>query len=267
MIRMSNKKKNKIREHLAGVRKKSPEDRSRLKWILVIVFMVGIFFLWADQVTRDFSRLAGGQLIDGSVLPSYPEMPAVSASKTLMESGKRLGDIAEKNDEELKAAGDRYILEKDLLGEEEFSSLKFADAEAEDGEILLSYDQYYKDIPVLGCGLVLAITMDSDEIVEKSDTIARGMKISVDPEISLRAAGELAEKEAGDENFAFREGSLAIARYEDDYYLGWRIVLAAEVEGEEYMQEVLVGAEHGGIISRMGVNDLGAKDELGNVAG
>lgn len=249
------------------IRRKSPEEKMRLVWFLVIVFMICIFFLWADQVRHDLSRLAGSPLVDTSALPPYPAMPEIDVDKTLMESGAQLGDLAEQSDEEFKAAGDSYILEKGLLGEEEFSSLKFADAEVKDEEILLSYGQYYKDIPVLGCALVLTIAMDGDEITEKSDTLARGIELVVDPEISLKAAGELAEKELDDENFTFREGSLAIARYEDDYYLAWRIVLLAEVEGEEYTQEVLVGTEHGGIISRMGVDDLGRKDELGNVAG
>lgn len=258
---MANKIQNRIRGYLAGIRKKSPEERLRLMWLLVAVFMIGIFFLWTQQVRHDLSRLAGLPLVDTSVLPPYPEMPEIDVEKTLMESGAQLGDLAEKSDAEFRAAGDSYVLEKAPLSEEEFSSLKFVDAEVREEEILLSYGQYYKDIPVLGCGLVLAIAMDGDEISEKSDTLARGIELIVDPEISLKAAGNLAEKEIDDENFVFKEGSLAIAHWEEGSYLAWRIVFCAEVEGDEYIQEVLVGAQHGGIISRMGI------DELGNIAG
>lgn len=264
---MAKTKQNRVRDFLARIRKGSAEEQVRLTWLLVIVFMAGIFFLWIYQAQRDFSQLAGRELVDASALPPFPSLPDLSIDKTLRESGEQLSNLMAESNEELEAAGDAYIRERDILPGEDFSSVKFSDAEMTDDEILLLYGQYYKDIPVLGCGLVLAMALDGGEISEKHRNLAEGIELAVDPQISLREAGELAEKEMADARFTFKKGSLAIARLEEDYYLAWRIVLENGAEGGADPQEILVGANHGGIISRIGVDDLGRKDELENVAG
>jgi len=259
-MRMYKKSKKSEKAIFGSICNISQENKVRLAWLVAAVFMVGIFFLWVEGVKENFSQMAGQKLMDASVLPEFPEMPDLDINKTIVDGSKRLNDALRKSDEELKAVGDAYIREKGIFADEEYSSLKFTDAEIGEEEITLTYSQYYKDIPVQGCGLVLSAAMDGGDIVEKSNTLVTGIELEIDPKISLKTAGDLAKKETGDGNFAFKEGDLVIVRHEEEFYLAWRIVLAAETEGNVYKQEVLVGANHVNIISRT------AFDELSDVA-
>lgn len=259
---MSNKKNNRKRDFFKNIEEKSEAEKLHLVWLCAISFMVLVLGLWVSGAKSNFSRLADYQ-IDYSSLPSFPENQSTDLESVLDESGETISGYMAENETEWQAAGDNYIAEKGFLSGEGFSSLKFVETGNDGDAVLIKYAQYYKDIPVLGCDLVLSVDMD-DNITEKKNSLATDIDLVVDPKISLKAAGEIAEKECVDEGYVFKEGSLAIAKYEEDFYLVWKINLVSDEAPSE--KEILVGAERGGIVSVVGKDETEGMNQTSNIA-
>lgn len=239
-------RKNRGLGYLKNIRNRSDEEKARLTWFLVIFVMIGVFFLWAAGTRENFARLAGHSFIDPSALPAFPKTDKIDLDGVLEKSEQQMAKYMAENEAQWQSVGDEYAKDNKILGEDGFSSLKFIDSKEENGAILLEYAQYYKGVRVLGKGITLAVLPEDDTVTEKSNNLATGINLVVDPQVSLKVAGIAAEKENTDESFVFKEGNLAIVNYEAEYYLVWQVILASEVE--EGTKEVLVGALRGNIV-------------------
>lgn len=259
---MSNIRKNRKRDLFKNIENKSEAEKLRLVWLGAAFFMILVFGLWVAGAKSHFARLSGYQ-VDYSSLPSFPENQSMDLEGVLNESGEKIGGYMEESETEWQITGDKYIKEKGILVGESFSSLKFAGTGSDGDAILIKYAQYYKDIPVLGCNLVLSVDMDNN-ITEKENNLAAGIDLVADPKISLKEAAEIAEKEVIKEGYMFEEGGLAIAKYEEGFYLVWRIALVSDkVLGTK---EILVGAERGGIVSAVGEDEIEEMNQTSNIA-
>lgn len=259
---MSNKRNNRKRDFFKNIEEKSEAEKLRLVWLGAISFMILFFGLWVSGAKSNFARLADYK-VDYSSLPSFPENQSTDLAGILDESGEKIGGYMEENNTEWQALGDNYIEEQGILSEEGFSSLKFVGTESDGDAVLIKYAEYYKDIPVLGCDLVLSVDMD-DNIAQKENNLVSGIDLVVDPKISLKAAGEIAEKECIDGGCIFKEGGLAIAKYEEGFYLVWKITLISDEAPS--VKEVLVGAERGGIVSTVGEDETEEVNQTSNIA-
>ena len=258
---MSNRRKNRAQEFIINIRNGSEAKKARLTWFLVILFMLGIFFLWICGAQKNLSKMASSQLVDLSGLPSFPDagIADVDLGGVLKSGGEKLNEYLAEDKAHWQDIGDRYIKEKNILVADDFSSLKFVDSWEENGAVTVEYAQYYKDVPVSGKGLVLSIAADGSSVVEKSNNLVVGIDVAADPVVSLKAAGAIAEKESGDTGYKFKEGSLVIVGYEGEYYLAWKIVLVTDDEVDT--KDILVGAQRGGVIP---MDAVLSEDKKGN---
>ena len=258
---MSNKGKNRAQGFLKNIRNGSEAEKARLTWFLVILFMLGVFSLWLYGAQKNFSQMTSSQLVDLSGLPGFPDdgIAAVNLDGALKDGGEKVNEYLAANEAQRQSVGDEYIRAHKVLDTDGFSSLKFAGSKEEEGLILLEYAQYYKDVPVLGKGLVLSVAADESSVVEKSNNLAFGIDVAADPVVPLKVAAAIAEKENGDASYIFKEGGLVIVSYESEYYLAWKIVLVAG-EGAD-TKDLLVGAQRGGVIPMKSVL---LEDEKGN---
>lgn len=257
---MFNKRKNRFGNFFKNTPKGSPAEKMRLTWFLVSVCMVGVFFLWVRSAQNNFARMASLRM-DIPAMSSLPEVSGIDFGGIMEDSGEKYEEYAAADQAHWQAVGDAYIAEKGILEGDGFSSLKFSGSKEEDGAMSLEYAQYYKEIPVLGYGLVLSSSSDGSSVVEKSSNLATGINLDADPAVSLKEAGTIAEKSQGSGKYAFREGSLAVVRYEDEFYLVWKIALSSEKEAD--VKEVLVGARRGGIIE---AQTAGTENQTSNIA-
>lgn len=245
---MSNRRKNRVQESLKNIRNGSEAKKARLTWFLVILFMLGILFLWVCGAQKNFSQMASSRLVDLSGLPSFPDdgIADVDLGGALKSGGEKLNEYLAEDKAHWQGIGDQYIKEKNILVADDFSSLKFVDSWEENGAIAVEYVQYYKDVPVWGRGLVLFVSPNANSVVKSSDNLVTGVDLTVDPEIPLKTAIAIAQKEAGTGTYIFTEGTLVVVIYEEKPYLAWKIVLASG-EGVD-TKDVLVGAQRGNII-------------------
>jgi len=251
---MFKKRKNKSQNFIKNIKNRSDEEKMRLTWLLFAPVMVGVFILWTASIKSNFACLSNPLSIDTSTLPDFPETDDIDLGGVLVKSGQKLEEYMDENNALLQSVGDEYLKGNKILDEDGFSSLKFVDSTGDNNSIILEYAQYYKDIPVLGKGVSLVVSLDDDTVSERSRNLAAGIDLASYPKISLKDAGIIAEKEFQGKDLVLKEGSLAIANYEEEYYLVWKVVLVSD--SEEETQEVLVGAEHGGIVSRVAVDEL-----------
>ena len=245
---MFNRRKKPVRNFLKNIRKGSDAEKMRLIWFLVIFFMVGVFLLWVDSAQKNFARMSEHRL-DTSALPNFPKLDDIdfNIEDTLKNSGEKINEYLAEDKAHWQTVGDKYIKEKVILDADGFSDLKFVDSKKDGDAVLLEYAQYYKDIPVLGYGLTLSANPDDGSVIEKEIRLAGGINLAVDPAVSLKAAGEIAEKAAGNDGYAFQTGSLVIVRYEGEFYPAWQIILVSNEDGST--KNVLVGAKRGNVIS------------------
>lgn len=250
--------------YLKNIRNGSDEEKARLTWFLVIFVMIGVFFLWAAGTRENFARLAGHPFVDSSALPAFPKTDKINLGGVLEKSGQQMAKYMAENEAQWQSVGDEYAKENKILDEDGFSSLKFIESKEENGAILLEYAQYYKGVRVLGKGITLAVLPEEDNVTEKNNNLVTGINLAVDPQVSLKAAGIVAEKENTDEDFVFKEGDLAIVNYEAEYYLVWRVVLASDAEAG--MKEVLVGALRGNVVpAQAGLAETGGANQTSDI--
>lgn len=223
--------------------KKSEAEKARLVWYLASFCACGVFCIWLASTGSSLSQLGSGG-VDLSQLPAFPQLEPINLDEALQKSGEALDDYEKTSNAAWQERGSKYVAEQDVLAGDDFSTLKLAEVRKEEGAVILRYEHYYKEVPVLGSGLVLAADAKSEEISTREDNLKRGINLAVDPAISAKDAAALASKNT-DGNYAFSEAQLAIAEYEDNFYLVWKTVFRAEA-GEE--KTILVGAQHGGII-------------------
>jgi len=234
----------------------------RLMWFFVIFFMVGMFGLWIWSAKNNLGRL-GGAAVDFSSVPAFPEGKKTEVGTTMDESGKRIGQYIAQDAAMSQDAGDRYIRDNDIMGDDEFSSLKFS--KRTDGEkiVLLDYAQYYKDIPVAGAGMTLSLDKETGTVTEKTRNLISGISLAVDPKVSLKEAERIAAGSVSG-GYAAQGGELEIVGSDGDFYLAWKIVLSTEDRPDT--KELFVGAQRGSIIvpdSEEGYED----NQTNNIAG
>lgn len=242
-----------LKKFIAGAKKffknieKEPEEKKmRIVWFWVILCMIGIFLLWITTACRNFANLSNYKM-NFSGLPQYPKTENnIDIGKTLQQSQDALKEYEAKNQAQMQQIGDNYIKDNNILADDSFSSLHFVDAKSENAAEILTYQQYYKDIPVLGSNLVLSVNPQNNQVTEKQNALSSGINIAVDPVISAKDAAKIAEKEIKDPSYIFSEGKLAIAKQDKDFYLVWKTTFESAEKGDT--KEILVGAKHGGII-------------------
>lgn len=236
---------NKVKKFLEDIRGKSEREQKQVVWLLTAFSMVIIFCAGMLSIRTNFLNL-GKSRMDLSGLPPFPAIEDID-----FEAGLSADKNAETEKElKWKNAGDEYLQKKDVFGNDDFSSLKFAEIEKqEDGSVFLKYEHYYKDILVLDSSLILMSGLEDDEyaVSEYRNNLKNGINIAADPAISMKNAFGIAEKELQNTGYVAQEGKLAIAEYEEKFYLVWRVVLESAENGNN--REILVGAKYGSIIS------------------
>lgn len=234
-----------MRDLLKKNRIRSEAEKMRLSWMMVSTSMIVIFLLWTWGVNKNLSGLAGYKL-DVSTLPAYPVSHDADLQASLAESVQNIQESMDEDKAAWQDVGDAYIREKGLLEGNDFCSLKFASIGREGGNVMLEYGQYYKELPVIGRGLVLEAAQDKSSVTEKENKLETGIAILTDPVISAEEARKIAVRGVEDGAMQFEQSRLAIAGYEGDFFLVWQLDFI-DMEGGEAMQ-VLVGAQRGSIV-------------------
>lgn len=235
----------KLKNLFKSIEKKSEEKKMRMMWVFVIFFMVGVFLLWIMTVSRNFSDAAKFKM-NFSGLPELPQTENMDIEKTLKDGQDALEKYASQSNEQLDKTGRKYIEDNKILADDNFSTLKISDVRQDKDTAILQYQHYFKEVPVLGSGIVLAVNMENGQVLETQDSLKKGIDIAVDPAIAAKDAQQIAAKEINNANYEFKNASLAICENEGKYYLAWKTVFESENGGDN--KEVLVGAKHGGII-------------------
>ncbi|MFA7169235.1 MAG: hypothetical protein WC178_00030 [Candidatus Paceibacterota bacterium] len=237
--------KKRFKNILKDIDKKSEAEKNRLVLFLSGFSVFCIFCLWLITAGNNFSEL-GKDRIDLSALPEFPQVDSIDIGDVLQKSEDTLDGFNQINNTLWQESGDRYISEKNILKDDEFSVLKLADVQNMDDSVFLEYEHYYKDVLVLGSDFGLMINTESQEITEKTNNLKLGISLAVDPEISVKKAMTVAEEEIDDDSYVFDGAKLAIASYEENLYLVWKIVF--DSEADDNSREILVGAKYGSII-------------------
>ncbi len=235
---------NKVKKILGDIHGKSEREQKQIVWLLTAFSMIIIFCAGMLSIRTNFLNL-GKSSMDLSGLPPFPEIEDIDFKEGLSADK----NVETENESKWKNAGDEYLQKKNVFGNDDFSSLKLAGIEKqEDGNVLLKYEHYYKDIPVLNSGLILISGLEDDGAVsEYQNNLKSGINIATDPVISMKNAFEIAEKELKNTGYVAKEGKLAISEYEEKFYLVWRVVLESAENGNN--REILVGAKYGSVIS------------------
>lgn len=254
---MQKSRAERLKNIFRNIDKKSEAEKARLVWFMASFCVCGIFCIWLYGTSSSLSRLGAGR-IDLSTLPAFPQLDPVNLDEALQKSGEALNDYAASSNAAWQERGDKYIAEREVLLGEDFSTLKLSGVENGAGAVLLKYDHYYKDVPVLGSGLVLSVENDNQEITEKENRLQRGVEVVIDPELPAKEAAAIAGREL-DDTFVFSAARLAIVKQAEGCFLVWKTDFRSEA-GEE--KSILVGTKHGSIIPA----ETGKQDQASNMA-
>jgi hypothetical protein len=221
-------------------------------WFATIIIMIVIFAFCLENLAANFSKLAKTE-IDLSGLPAVPKIDVVNIDEGIQKSKEIINDYISASNTQLRELGDKYIADNNILDDDGFSTLKFKDAKQKEGNIILTYEHYYKDVLVLDGGLILSVDPNKNISILRNG-IKKGISLPVDPIISAKSASELATKKLDDGAYEFKEARLAIAGYDGKFYLVWKTTFARGENGDT--KEILIGATHGNVI----INELLAED-------
>jgi len=239
--------------------KREEDKQTRLIWVLVAVAMAGVLCLYLAQVKHNLQKMKNASLPNLSGISE--KMDELNWNNETVENWKEHALTTYENDEEninyWKNAGDQYLsAEENERDKDEFLSLEFAGIEADEEniQIRLKYNQLYKDIPVLDENLVVIFDPAAGEFTGTENNLVQNLDIAIDPEISLREAKRLAADAIPEDRYEFSDGNLAIAKYKDTFYLVWDMFFentdsAAQTAENTARYEILIGAKNRTVVS------------------
>jgi len=232
-------------EYFRDIDKKPEEEKIRLIWFLTIVFMAGVLCLFMANAASNISKLSKEEM-DLSQLPSLSEVAGPDVTEALKAGKDAIEGLDSAVSVDWGKLGDEYIANKGLSADDGFSTLKAKDPYVEGDAIILDYEHYYKDVPVLHSVLELEVDAVSHAVSVRENRLKNGIDVAIDPKISAKDAAGKAEEEMADSGYVFKESRLAIAEIDGVFYLVWKTVFAEEGKEDKVL---LVGAMHGNIVT------------------
>lgn len=221
------------------------EERQKFLWLGVFFFMSVFLIVWLWNFDMNLRKMTDFRL-DFS-LPEIPQDLSIDGAKSVISEGeKALDNVGDGMDENFwKAKGEEYLVQKDFFVEEEFSELRLVSVEERESLTVLSYEQYYKSVPVVGGGVDMYFNLNGD--FEKLDeTLRKNVDIIIEPEMSAQKAKGAAEYYLNNSDFVFKKSNLVIVSFQDKYYLVWDLFFEDQKDSGE--KEIFVGARNGSII-------------------